>query len=190
MWQVIFAQGFVGLGLFLTFFVMALTRCWRCRTTVETLCTFTVAFFLLLLPVYDTLGMPLVAVMMAIGLLAREQRATARAGTTSYLEPALARLRAAWPLLLVTTLLGATLGGAVAALEPVQHSTRLSILLTPPPVYLSTDDQDDQRLRTSLRQRGDDRHRGRAVGLAAVAEPRGRRAPTPRLSTSCGNGSG
>jgi hypothetical protein len=140
-WQVIFAQGFVGLGLFLTFFVMALAQCWRCRTTVETLCTFSVAFFLLLLPVYDTLGIPLVTVMVAIGLLAREQRTTARAGSTSYLEPALGRLRATWPLLLVTTLLGATLGGAVAALEPVQHSTRLSILLTTPPAYLSTDDR-------------------------------------------------
>ena len=107
---------------------------------METLCTFTLAFFLLLLPVYDTLGMPLLTVMVAIGLLAREQRATARAGSTSFLEPALARLRAAWPLLLVTTLLGAMIGGAVAALEPVQHSTRLSILLTPAPVYLSTTD--------------------------------------------------
>ena len=142
LWQVIFSQGFIGLGLFLSFFVMALARCWRCRTTVETLCTFTLAFFLLLLPVYDTLGMPLVVVMIAIGLLAREQWASARAGSTSYLEPALARLRAAWPLLLATTLLGAMLGGAVAALAPVQHSTRSSILLTPAPVYLSTDDRD------------------------------------------------
>ena len=48
-WQLIFSQGFVGLGLFLTFFGMALARCWRCRTTVETLCTFTLSFFLLLL---------------------------------------------------------------------------------------------------------------------------------------------
>ncbi len=142
LWQVIFSQGFIGLGLFLSFFVMALARCWRCRTTVETLCTFTVAFFLLLLPVYDTLGMPLVVVMIAIGLLAREQWASAGAGSKSYLEPALARLRAAWPLLLATTLLGAMLGGAVAALAPVQHSTRTSILLTPAPVYLSTDDRD------------------------------------------------
>ncbi len=178
-WQLIFAQGFVGVGLFLTFFVMALARCWRCRTTVETLCTFTVAFFFLLLPVYDTLGMPLVALMIAVGLLAREQRANARAGATSYLEPALARLRATWPLLLVTTLLGATLGGAVAALEPVQHSTRVSILLTPPPVYLSTDDQDDQAAGRRLQQRGDDRHRGRAAGLPAVAESR-RRQHRPR----------
>ena len=142
LWQVIFSQGFIGLGLFLSFFVMALARCWRCRTTVETLCTFTLAFFLLLLPVYDTLGMPLVVVMIAIGLLAREQWASAGPGSTSYLEPALARLRAAWPLLLATTLLGALLGGAVAALAPVQHSTRTSILLTPAPVYLSTDDRD------------------------------------------------
>ena len=28
---------------------------------------------------------------------------------------------------------------------PVQHSTRTSILLTPAPVYLSTDDRDDRR---------------------------------------------
>ena len=36
-WQLIFAQGFVGMALFLTFFGMALARCWRCRTTTETL---------------------------------------------------------------------------------------------------------------------------------------------------------
>ncbi len=137
-WQLIFAQGFVGMALFLTFFGMALARCWRCRTTTETLATFTLSFFLLLLLVYDTLGMPLLTVMVTLGLLAREQRATARAGSTQFLEPALARLRAAWPLLLATTLVGAMLGAVVAAREPVQHATRSSILLTPPPVYLTT----------------------------------------------------
>jgi hypothetical protein len=144
LWQLIFAQGFVGVALFLAFLVMALARSWRCRTTVETLCTFTLGFFVLLLPVYDTLGMPLVTVMVAIGLLAREQRAVTGAASTSYLEPALARLRASLPFLLVMMLLGATLGGVVAALQPVQHSTRLSILLTPSPIYLSTEEQQEE----------------------------------------------
>ena len=39
-------RGSSGLLLFLSFFVMALARCWRCRTPTETLCTFTLAFFL------------------------------------------------------------------------------------------------------------------------------------------------
>lgn len=144
LWQVVFAQGLGGTLLFLAFFVMALSRSWRCRTTAETLCTFALGFFGLLLPIYDTLGTPLLTVMVAIGLVAREQRAVAVPGTVTFLESALARLRSRWPILLVTTLLGAVAGAGVAVVAPVQHATRVSILLAPSPVYLSTDEADDE----------------------------------------------
>ena len=57
--------------------------------------------------------------------------------------PALARLRAWWPLLLALTLVGAVAGAAVASQAPVYKSTKVSILLAQPPVYLSPDSGSD-----------------------------------------------
>ena len=141
LWGVIFTQGYAGALLFVTFFALALSRCWRCRTTAETLCTFVLAFFGLQLLIYDTLGMPLLAVMTAIGLVAREQLVTARQRSSQLMEPALARLRAWWPILVALTLLGAMAGMALAATRPAIYSTRVSILLAEPPVYLDTSRQ-------------------------------------------------
>ena len=143
LWQVIFSQGVVGTVLFLTFFAFALSRCWRCRTPVETLCTFSLVFFLLLLPVYDTLGIPLMTVMLAIGLVAREQRRLHIPGSGQYLDMAMAKLRSRWPVLLAFMVLGAAVGAGVAAREPVEHSSRVSILLAPSPVALTTTDTSD-----------------------------------------------
>ena len=130
LWGVIFTQGYAGAVLFVTFFVLALSRCWRCRTTAETLCTFVLAFFGLQLLIYDTLGMPLLAVMTAIGLVAREQLVTARQRSSQLMEPALVRLRAWWPILVALTLLGAMAGMAAGcdatrdSLDPGIHPAR------------------------------------------------------------------
>ncbi len=135
-WQLVFAQGIVGAALFLAFFVLALSRCWRCRTTTETLGTFVLAFFGLMLLIYDTLGMPLLTVMLVVGLVAREQRAKAQPGSVTSLDSALSRLRSRWPILLATTLVGAVAGAGIAGNAPVEHATRISILLAPSPVSL------------------------------------------------------
>ena len=142
-WQLIFAQGIVGALLFLSFFVLALARCFRCRTATETLCTFTLAFFGLLLPVYDTLGIPLLTVMVAVGLVAREQRGKSKPGEVQSVELVLARLRGRWPLLVVMTLLGAIVGAGLATREHVQHATRVSILLAASPMSLESDEGTD-----------------------------------------------
>ena len=136
LWGVIFGQGLVGAVLFLTFFALAALRCWRCRTTTETLCAFVLAFFALQIFVYDTLGMPLLTVMIAIGAVAREQLLNGRRNPAQQMGPALARLGAWWPTLLVLTLLGAVGGAAVASRAPVYQATKVSILLAQPPVYL------------------------------------------------------
>jgi hypothetical protein len=141
-WGVIFSQGLVGAFLFLAFFMVAVSRCWRCRTTAETLCAFVLAFLGLQLVVYDTLGMPLMTVMIAIGAVTREQVLTARRRSPQLMVPALARLRAWWPLLLALTLVGAVGGAAVASQAPVYKATKVSILLATPPVYLSPDSTD------------------------------------------------
>jgi capsular polysaccharide biosynthesis protein len=145
-WQLIFSQGIVGAVLFLSFFALVLSRCWRCRTTTETLSTFVLAFFGLLLPIYDTLGMPLFTVMLVVGLVAREQQARAKPGSVESLESldsALARLRRRWPILAVTTLVGAMVGAVIAVNAPVEHAARVSILLAASPVSLDLAETDD-----------------------------------------------
>jgi hypothetical protein len=143
LWQVVFTQGFGGLVLFVSFFVVALARTWRCRTTTETLGLFVLGFFLTLMLVYDTLGMPLLTVMLTIGLLAREQRAAGGAATATFLHTALTRLRERWPILMVPVLVGVAVGAGLAAREPVQHATRVAIVLSPLPVSLAADEQAD-----------------------------------------------
>lgn len=142
-WGVIFSEGLVGAFLFLAFFVVAALRTWRCRTTTETLCAFVLAFFFLQLLVYDTLGLPLMTVMIAIGAVTREQVLTGRRRHPQLLGPALARLRAWWPVLLVLTLVGALAGAAVASQQPVYRATKVSILLAQPPVYLAPESGQD-----------------------------------------------
>lgn len=72
LWLVLFSQGWGGALFFLGFYVLSLRRAWRCRTVNQTVATFVLAIFLLQLTVYDTLGMPMLVVMVAIGLVARE----------------------------------------------------------------------------------------------------------------------
>lgn len=137
LWGVLFGQGLVGAALFVAFFAVVVSRCWRCRTRTETVCTFVMVFFGFQVLVYDTLGMPLLTVMIAAGLVAREQLAAGTRRSSQLVMPALARVRDWWPVLVVLTLLGAALGGVVAARTPTTYSTRVSILLAQPPVYLS-----------------------------------------------------
>jgi hypothetical protein len=101
-------------------------------------------FFLVLMLVYDTLGMPLLTVMLTIGLVAREQRGRGGAGSATSLRPALTGLRARLPILVIPAVLGAAIGGGLATGEPQQHATRVAIVLAPLPVSLQGDEQDDE----------------------------------------------
>lgn len=143
-WLVLFSQGLVGAALFATFFLLALSRTWRCRTVTETLCTFVLVFFGFQVLIYDTLGTPLYVVMIAIALVAREQRATSQRTGQTWLHDALRRLRLGAPVLVATTLVGSLAGTAVAVPEPRFQASRVSILLTQAPVYLSTSDLGDE----------------------------------------------
>ncbi|WP_051707063.1 hypothetical protein [Nocardioides aequoreus] len=138
LWLVIFSQGFVGAFLFLGFFAIALWQCWRCRTTNEILCTFVLVFLGMQLLIYDTLGIPLMTVMIAIGLVTREQATHRLRNADQLVRIAWRRLRGAWPVVTIAVGLGAIIGGVVIALTPPVYSTKASILLTNPPVYLAT----------------------------------------------------
>lgn len=167
LWLVLFSQGWLGLAFFLGFVALALSRTWRCRTTNETVCLFVLGFFVLQLPIYDTLGLPLYVTMIAIGLVAREQAVAHEQAVAALADvgggvsggPAgagrRARVRALGvPNLLVLVLTPAAVGGLVGAglagatAEPTFRA-RVSILITPSPVYLDTgaavDEEDPPR---------------------------------------------
>jgi len=150
LWLVLFSQGWLGLAFFLGFVALALSRTWRCRTTNETVCLFVVGFFVLQLPIYDTLGLPLYVTMIAIGLVAREQATSDGAGVGSPGSGRWARVRALGvPNLLVLVLTPAAVGGLIGAgvagatAEPTFRA-RVSILITPSPVYLDTGNVEGQ----------------------------------------------
>lgn len=135
LWLVIFSQGLIGVALFLAFFLFALSRTWRCRTVTETLCLFVLVFFALQIAIYDTLGMPLITVMLAIGAVWREQVATGvRDPGRHRLAPALARLRTAVPMLTVLVLAGALVGAGLSTLRHTSYAARVAVELNQSPM--------------------------------------------------------
>lgn len=133
LWLVLFSQGWLGLLFFLVFLVLALSRTWRCRTTNETVATFAVGFYLLQLPVYDTLGMPLLIVMVAIALAWRERREDPAAPPAHHLRAPRPREVAVVGLLCAV---GAGAGVAVSGSTPPEETSTVALALTPTPTYL------------------------------------------------------
>lgn len=144
LWLVLFSQGWPGLVFFLVFVLLALSRCWRCRTVNETVCTFVLGFFLAQLPIYDSLGLALFLVMMTVGLVVREDLEAPRR------TPGLARgrstatdlggqVRAALPMVGLLVVGGAAVGATVATLEPARFERSVWIELAPTPITLDRD---------------------------------------------------
>lgn len=137
LWGVIFSQGLLGAALFLLFFLYVFSRCWRCRTTAETLCTFVLFFFAVQLFVYDTLDVPILVVMIVIGVLCREQIASGRdSPVRGSVTAVLARPREVTPFLALLMVIGAALGSGVVALTPSAYAAKVRILPTELPVHL------------------------------------------------------
>ena len=136
LWLVLFSQGWLGLAFFLIFVVLALIRSARCRTTNETICTFVVGIFLFQLAIYDTLGLPLLITMIAIGLVARERIGTTRTATASALTR---ELRRGAPTVAALSVAGAVAGTAlVAGTAGPAYAAQVSVAVTPAPVYLDS----------------------------------------------------
>ncbi len=145
LWMVIFSQGFVGLVLFLAFFLTAFGRVWRCRSLTDTLCFFVLVFFGMQLFVYDTLDMPMYTVMATIGLAWRERQhrlgdTTAGLGNHT-LEQVLRRVRRGAPAILAATLVGGVLGLLTTVSLPTSYDAKADVLLAPTPRYLATTGQ-------------------------------------------------
>ena len=139
LWLILFSQGWLGLAFFLVFVLLALSRCWRCRTRNQTVCTFVLVFFLLQLPVYDSLDLSLLLVVMALGLVFRDELLDPKAvpadrGRT--VGSLTAQLRTALPVLCVLMGVGGLAGAAVAASRPPVYERSVWIELAPAPVSL------------------------------------------------------
>ena len=138
LWLVIFSQGWFGAAFFLVFFALALVRSAACRTVVDTICVFVLGFFAVQLSIYDTLGVPLLLVMTAIGLAWRAHGSATGPRALSTATRMAAEVRRGLPITAVLVLTGAGLGGYVALRAVPEHTARVAIALTPTPVYLDT----------------------------------------------------
>lgn len=144
LWLVLFSQGWFGTLFFLTFFVLALQRSWRCQSLNQTVATFVVGVFLLQLTVYDTLGLPLFIVMIAIGLVWREQRSDAASRGPAGPERNLRRPSSPTLLLVAAgCTVGAVVGVAMTWHPPAEFVSTATVELTPAPTYLDTGEQED-----------------------------------------------
>lgn len=138
LWMLIFSQGYVGAVLFVAFLVLWLVRTWRVPSAEEAIAFFVVVVFCTLLPVYDTLDLPVLTLMAAIGLAWRAQRDRVRRERSGSTVPAVAaQLRSAAPVLAGTALAGALVGGAVAMLQPAPYTATAEVLLHPSPGALT-----------------------------------------------------
>lgn len=130
LWLVLFSQGWLGALFFVGFFVLSLRRTWRCRTPNQTVATFVLAIFLLQLTVYDTLGMPMLVVMVALGLTVRE-------GATVAWRPPVRKRDAAT--IATIAIVGATVATVAATDQTVAlSSSTVSVELEPAATYLDS----------------------------------------------------
>ena len=138
LWLVIFSQGLVGLALFLLFFGICAARCWRCRSSTETVCTFILLFYAIQLSVYDTLNLPFFVIMLTIGVTLREQRSRPDATAPYTATAALVRLRDVAPLVALCMLVGAVAGGVWSRVAPITYTSTVAVLLNEVPVQLES----------------------------------------------------
>lgn len=131
LWLVLFSQGWVGTVFFLAFFLLALRRTWRCRTLNQTVATFVIGVFLLQLSVYDTMELPMMLVMTAIGLAWREQ-----GGGNRLRSPG----RRTVVVVAGTAALGGVLGAATTLGHDPHRTSTVTVALTPSPTYLDVGD--------------------------------------------------
>jgi hypothetical protein len=184
LWLVVFSQGLVGLGIFVTFFAVILSRTWRCRTDLELTTTIILAFFAIQVFVYDTLGLPMFVVMTTVAALCREQHEDGRDPVQRTLAQSFDRLRAAWLPLAVLVLVGAVAGVLLSMTRPVRFAAEVDILLPHTPMYLPPveppkgNPQNDGTIDTAATAVTDDRTLARVrdlvPGLPGIAEVRDR----------------
>ena len=137
LWLVVFSQGLLGAAAFVAFYSRQVVGHWRARSTVELVGVLSLLFLAVQVLVYDTLGVPMYVVMIAIGLMWRRERsgpASSRSGSS--LQEMGGQLRRNARLLLTTTVVGAVAGTLFAMTRPVEWVATVPIALAPAPVHL------------------------------------------------------
>ena len=143
LWLVVFSQGLVGLIAFGGFFGLVFLRHIRLRSPVVTVALSALVAWVVTLPVYNSLGTGMLGVMVAVALLCREssrgtvEPVTGVGGSVLPLDRYLTLLRSGIPILLVTTILGTSLGWLWHATHPTPYVATASVLLSEPPRYPS-----------------------------------------------------
>lgn len=160
LWLVLFSQGVGGLLLYLGFYVYQFWRGIRVRSGIATMGLAVIVAHLITMPVYDSLGMSMLAQMIAVGLLWRErQEQTDRLTQPSpagpvYLDQQGAFLRRHAGLVAITAFLGLAAGGAWQLHRGDPAIATTSITLPAEPTYLTVNataqtlDTDAQLART------------------------------------------
>lgn len=127
---VIFSQGLVGFALFLSFFLMLFLRHVRSRAPTATAALATLVASFVTMPVYNSTGLALVVIMIAAGVLWRDDPEVDASGVRARtLEAQLRRLGRQLPVVVACVLLGGALGAAVQALRGVDTRATVEVLL-------------------------------------------------------------
>jgi hypothetical protein len=138
LWMLVFSQGYVGAALFVSFLVLWLARTWRAPSPEEAIALFVVVVFLTLLPVYDTLDLPLLTLTTAIGLAWRARRERVRHERSGSTAAAVAAgMRAGARVVAATVAVGALAGAGLGLLRPAPYTATAEVLLQDPPGALS-----------------------------------------------------
>ena len=144
LWLVVFSQGLVGLVLFGTFFGLMFFRHLRLRSPVATMGLAVMVAGVLTFAVYDSLGMGMLVLMIAIGLLCREPAEVSSSARASFgtsrdtalrpLDEYLVALQAGLPLVVALSLVGLVLGGLFSLIRPSPVDASVSVLLPEPAI--------------------------------------------------------
>ncbi|WP_146114065.1 MULTISPECIES: hypothetical protein [unclassified Arthrobacter] len=136
-WLVIFSQGLVGAAFFLLFFLWQAWHFWRVQTALQLVGMSLLCFFALQMFIYDTLGMPLLTIMLGLGLMWRERYAALDPQDLPQLTGYFVLHRRQKIVLLSAMSCALALGVLWTSSRPAQYIAQTSLLLAPTPMYLS-----------------------------------------------------
>ena len=173
LWLVAFSEGLVGLAIYLAFFGLQFLRHIRMRSATVTAALSVLLTHAVTMPVYDTIGIALFPIMVAVGLLWRERmsgemaRAERDGRASGHRGPSLgthfAMMRRHSIVVVVCLVAGLMVGGIWQLGRGSVASATVSVLLPEEPAYL-TDDRSGTTLDTEAQIATD------AGVLAAVSQ--------------------
>lgn len=139
LWYVIFATGLIGTVFFLAFYANQVVHHWRSRSSTEAIGVAVLLFLAVQLLVYDTMDIPMMTVMLAIGLMERRHPARHVATTSDWSR----WIRASWKVIVVPVVLGAILGAGLSRMSPTVYAATVPIELQPVPSHLAQEGAGD-----------------------------------------------